>query len=289
MNDDESVNYDAFASMVQSDIDRGVEALYVGGSSGEGLLLSESERRELTAVAVSAAEGRVPVYAHVGTMSTREAISLASAAQEAGVAAISMIPPLYYHYSTEDVAQHFRAVIDAVDVPFLLYNIPQFTGRELSAGGYEHLLEDERVIGVKHTSQNLFGAERLIEKYPHLTVINGFDELYLPALSIGASGAIGTTVGIQIELFTSLRQRFARGDVQGARAVQSRINATIEAMVAEGVFGAAKHLASKLSTNLGDCRRPLPNLDDDARRRLDLVWDSLQASISETRREDAAK
>lgn len=284
--EDESVDFDAFGSMVQADIARGVEGVYIGGSSGEGLLLSEAERISLARAAVAAAGGSVPVYAHVGAMSTREAIALAAAAAEAGAAAISMIPPLYYNYSTPEVVAHFRAVLDAVDVPFLLYNIPQFTGRDLSDGGYEELLERDQVVGVKHTSRNLYGAERLIQRYPHVSLVNGFDELYLPALSIGARGAIGTTVGIQIELFRSLRARFDRGDVRGASVVQTRINDTVERMVAEGVFGAAKYLAGKLSVELGVCRRPLPALDAQSRRRLDDAWVMLTENIRLTVQED---
>ncbi|WP_406075895.1 dihydrodipicolinate synthase family protein [Micromonospora sp. NBC_01638] len=284
---DESLDLDAFALMVDGDISRGVEGIYVAGSSGEGLLLSTDERIALTRSAVEAAGERIPVYAHVGALSTREAISLAGAAREAGAAAISMIPPLYYKYSTAEVVAHFRAVIDAVDIPFILYNIPQFTGRDISEGGFEGVLELSQVVGIKHTSQNLYGAERLIQRYPHLTLINGFDELYLPALSIGARGAIGTTVGLQIELFRSLRARHARGDVDGARTVQTRINETVQALVQEGVFAAAKYLAGKQSTPLGTCRRPLPGLDDDARRRLDAVWDRLRDSVRSTSTEDA--
>ncbi|MDP3952693.1 dihydrodipicolinate synthase family protein [Microbacterium sp.] len=283
---DESVDLDALAAMIDADLTRGVEGLYVCGSSGEGVLLSEAERKSIARTAVTVAAGRAPVVSHIGAMSTGEAIRLAEDAKDAGITAISMIPPLYYGYSTPDVVRHFRAVIDAVDLPFVLYNIPQFTGRDISEGGFEELLELPQVVGVKHTSRNLYGAERIIQRYPHLSLINGFDEFYLPALSIGARGAIGTTVGVQIELFLALRRRFSANDLEGARAVQARINDTVEAMVAEGVFGAAKHLGGKNSVPLGDCRRPLPALDDAARSRLDQVWERLQENIARTAAEE---
>lgn len=287
MRGDETVDHGALTSMLESDIRRGVEGLYVCGSSGEGVLLTEAERIAVAETAVTAAAGRVPVISHVGAMSTAEATRIASAAKEAGVTAISMIPPLYYGYSTPDVVRHFRAVIDSVDLPFLLYNIPQFTGRDISDGGYEELLALPQVIGVKHTSRNLYGAERILRRHPHLTLINGFDEFYLPALSIGARGAIGTTVSLQIELFLSLRRRFDAGDLAGARAVQVRINDTVEAMVEVGVFGAAKYLGGKLSVPLGDCRSPLPALDQDGRARLDEVFLRLQEHVAMTAEEDA--
>ncbi|MCK2034737.1 dihydrodipicolinate synthase family protein [Microbacterium sp. SSW1-49] len=287
MRADESIDHTALSAMLDSDIRRGVEGLYVCGSSGEGVLLSEDERIAVAETAVTAAAGRVPVVSHVGAMSTGEAIRIAAAAKDAGVAAISMIPPLYYGYSTSDVVRHFRSVIDAVDLPFVLYNIPQFTGRDISEGGFDELLALSQVVGVKHTSRNLYGAERIIRRYPHLTLVNGFDEFYLPALSIGARGAIGTTVSLQIELFLSLRRRFARGDLEGSRAVQVRINDTVEGMVEVGVFGAAKYLGGRLSVPLGDCRAPLPALDDDGRARLDAVFARLQEHIAVTAEEDA--
>ncbi|WP_314650238.1 dihydrodipicolinate synthase family protein [uncultured Microbacterium sp.] len=288
MRADESVDHEALAAMLDSDVRRGVEGVYVCGSSGEGVLLSEDERIAVAATAVDAVAGRVPVLSHVGAMSTREAVRIAQAAKDAGVAAISMIPPLYYGYSTPDVVRHFRTVIDEVDLPFVLYNIPQFTGRDISEGGFDELLALPQVIGVKHTSRNLYGAERILRRHPHQTVVNGFDEFYLPALSIGARGAIGTTVSLQIELFRSLRRRFAAGDLAGARAVQVRIDDTVEGMVEVGVFGAAKYLGGKLSAPLGECRSPLPRLDDAGRARLDEVFTQLQEHIATTAEEDAA-
>ncbi|RXZ49505.1 dihydrodipicolinate synthase family protein [Agromyces fucosus] len=285
---DESVDLDAFARLADSDITRGVEGLYIGGSSGEGLLLSEAERGELTRTAVEVAAGRVPVVTHVGALSTGESRRLALAAQSAGAAAVSMIPPPYYRYSTDDVAAHFRSVIDSIDVPFLVYNIPQFTGLEISDGGFESILELPQVIGVKHTSNNLYGAERMLQRYPHLTLVNGFDEIYLPALSVGARGAIGTTVGIQIELFRSLRARFERGDMDAARLVQRRINDTVEAMVAANVFGAAKFMSGKRVGELGHCRAPLPRVSDRGIHDLEAAWTRLQADVEATAAEDAA-
>lgn len=287
MNADESIDHEALAALLNSDIRRGVEGVYVCGSSGEGVLLSEAERIAVASTAVAAAAGRVPVVSHVGAMSTGEAIRIATAAKDAGVAAISMIPPLYYGHSTPDVVRHFRTVIDAVELPFLLYNIPQFTGRDISEGGFEELLALPQVIGVKHTSRNLYGAERILHRHPHLSLVNGFDEFYLPALSIGARGAIGTTVSLQIDLFRSLRRRFESADLAGARTVQVRINHTVEAMVEVGVFGAAKYLGGKASVPLGECRAPLPTLSDDGRARLDQVWDRLQEHIATTAEEDA--
>lgn len=288
MREDESVDLARLATLVDVDIARGVEGVYVGGSTGEGMLLSVDERNAVVREAVRSAAGRVPVIAHVGAMTTQDSIALARAAQASSVAAISMIPPLYYAYSTEAVTAHYRAVIDAIDIPFIVYNIPQFTGRDIVDGGYEELLDLPQVIGIKHTSQNLFRAERLVARYPDVQLINGFDELYLPARMMGATASIGTTVGLQIELFRSLRARVDAGDVVGAQVVQARINETLDAMIREEVFGAAKHLVGKYAVPGGACRRPMPPLSSDSLARLDALWERLRESIAVTAREDAA-
>jgi N-acetylneuraminate lyase len=289
LREDESVDLDRVAAVVDADVARGIEGVYVGGSTGEGLLLSEAERAALAAAAVAAADRRVPVIAHVGAMSTAEALRIATAAQEAGVAAISMTPPLYYGYSAADAAAHFRTVADAVDLPFLVYNIPQFTGRDIADGGFDELLAHERVVGIKHTSSNFYGAERLLRHHPDVTVVNGFDETYLAALSVGARGTIGTTTGIQVELFRSLRRRFQAGDVTGARDVQRRINDLIEVLVTVGVFGGAKYLVSKRVPGVGHCRRPLPRLAPEGRDALDRAWETLQEHVATTTAEDAGQ
>lgn len=287
MRDDESVDLDGLATLVNADVDRGVEGVYVGGSTGEGMLLSVDERIDVARTAVQAVGGRAPVIAHVGAMTTSDAVRLARAAETLGVEAISMIPPLYYRYSVEDVIAHYRAVIDAVGIPFIVYNIPQFTGWDIVDGGFDDLLRLSQVVGIKHTSQNLFGAERLIARYPDVRLINGFDELYLPALTIGATAAIGTTIGLQFDLFGSLRARVRRGDFTGARDVQVRINETIDGMVREEVFGATKYLVGKYATDCGRCRRPLRPLPPESLGRLDTLWNRLQENITITAREDA--
>lgn len=248
-------------------VERGVEGIYCCGSSGEGLLLSTTERKQLLEEVLGAVGGDVPVVAHVGSTSTRDSLALAHHAAKAGAVAISMIPPIYYRYSPQEVTGHYLTVMDAVDLPMIVYNIPQFTGQEFRA---DHpLLSDSRVIGIKHTAHDMYQLERMAHACPTLQLVNGFDETYLAATVAGATGSIGTTVSLQIDCFKAVRSLAQAGNLTAAQEFQHRINDVIEELVAINVFPAAKFVESELTgINLGPCRAPFQEIDPDGKDKL---------------------
>jgi len=279
------VDEEKIEQVVDHYVVRGVEGMYCCGSSGEGLLLSAAERVRVVAAAARAADGRVPVIAHVGALSTREAIDIAVRSEAAGAVAVSMVPPIYYSYGPEAIAAHYRAVMDAVSVPMILYNIPQFTGTEFDPASAADLLADERVIGVKQTAHNMFHLERMRRAHPNKAFIGGFDEVFVSAIAAGASGAIGTTIGFQIELFRAAREFMRRGDLAAAQRVQARINEVVAELVDIDVFPAAKHVSGMPFGGLGNCRAPFLPLTTEGRARADRVSDVVAQFVETTERE----
>jgi N-acetylneuraminate lyase len=278
---DETLDLDVLQEIVAEQIARGVEGFYCCGSSGEALLLSLEERKQVLRATIEAAEGRVPVIAHVGTASTLQTIELAHHAQESGASALSMIPPYYYTFTPLEIEKYYRDVIDAVELPVMLYNIPQFTRVSFDKAHAGGLLADPRVLGMKHTAHDLYTLERLSTAFPEKTFFNGFDEQFLAALTAGATATIGTTVNIQPELFLRVRERFEKADFDGARRTQSQINAVVETLVAHGVFQSAKYLACARGPVTGNCRAPFRPLDQDDRRTLDAFADQIARFIEE--------
>ena len=279
------IDADKLGLLVDNYISRGVEGMYCCGSSGEGLLLTTDERVRVVEAVADAAHGRVPVIAHVGALSTREAIELAVRSQEAGASAVSMVPPIYYHYGPVAIAEHYRAVMDEVDIPMILYNIPQFTGTEFDLGSASELLADPRVIGVKQTAHNMFHLERMRQAFPDKAFIGGFDEVFSAAVAAGSRGAIGTTIGLQIELFLAARTLLQQGELEKAQRVQARINDTIAALVAIDVFPAAKHLSGLPFGGLGPCRRPFLPLTAEEGQRIEQLAETVAEKIAITRSE----
>ncbi|KIU33326.1 dihydrodipicolinate synthase family protein [Atlantibacter hermannii] len=281
MHADESVNYAALETLAHAQLARGVEGFYCCGSSGEGPLLRFDERKQVLATLVNAAQGKVPVIAHVGTPRTQDAVELAKSAEQDGASAVSLVPPYYYKYSREEIIAYYRRVLDAISIPVILYNIPQFTGVELDSLTAEALLSDEQVLGVKHTSHNLYSLERMIARYPDKVFFNGFDEIFLSSLAAGATATVGTTVNLQPELFLALRTAFRQGDIPKAQRLQQQINEVVENLVARGVFQSAKYLAGKGVVDTGPTREPFVALTATQREELDALHQRLQGYIAD--------
>jgi len=265
-NEDESVNYDALERIVELQIQDGAEGFYCCGSSGEGLLLTLDERKQVLEHTLKAAGGRVPVISHVGTIRTKDVIDLARHAMSAGALAVSMIPPYYYKFSMDEIMGYYEDVIKAIpDVPAIVYNIPQFTGVEFSKDNAGRLLANENIVGIKHTSTNLYSLERMGNAFPDKALINGFDEQLLGALSMGAAATIGTTVNLFAPLFHRVRDAFDKGELTVAYCWQHAINYRVETTVKVGIFNAMKYGWTLRGVDCGFCRAPFRPLGPEAR------------------------
>lgn len=262
-NEDESINWESLRRLVDRQIEDGVEGFYCCGSSGEGLLMTLEERKRFIEVVIDQAAGRVPVIAHIGTIRTADVIELAKHAKEAGCVAISMIPPYYYKFSQNELAGYYEDVIKAVpDMPVILYNIPQFTGIEFGKANASRLLDNPNIIGVKHTSSNLFSLERMATAYPEKLLINGFDEQFLAALSMGAVATVSTTANLFAPLFVAIRDAYQRGDMAKAKEYQQALNLRVEALCSVGIFPGTKYACTIKGIDCGKCRRPFDELDE---------------------------
>ena len=269
---DESVNYDALEKIVDRQIAEGAEGFYCCGSSGEALLLSTEERRKVLEHVLAAAGGRVPVISHVGTIRTRDVIELAAHAMEAGAMAVSMIPPYYYRFSMDEIIGYYEDVLQALPgTPVIVYNIPQFTGIEFSKQNAGRLLSNPGVVGIKHTSSNLYSLERMGQAYPDKALINGFDEQFLAALTMGATATIGTTVNLFAPLFHRVRKAAAEGKLAEAQQWQRAINRRIEETVRIGIFPAMKYGWTLRGIDCGSCRAPFRPLDKAARKAMEAL------------------
>lgn len=263
-NADQSINYDALKKLVHMQLKEGVEGFYCCGSSGEGLLLTTDERKQVLETVLDSCEKKVPVISHVGTIRTEDAKELARHAKAAGADAVSMIPPYYYHFTMDEILSYYEDILHAVPgFPGIIYNIPQFTGVEFNKQNAGRLLDNPDIIGIKHTSQNLYAMERMHSAYPEKLIFNGFDEQFLGALSMSATATIGTTVNLFAGLFLKVRELYLNGKNAEALLVQQDINKRVEAMVSVGIFNAVKYACTLKGIDCGSCRSPFKPLTDE--------------------------
>lgn len=131
MNEDESINLDVMREQIDRLIDGGVHGLFPFGTNGEGYILNEKEKEEILEATIAQVNGRVPVYAGTGCISTRDTIRMSKKAQELGADILSIITPSFAVASQKELYDHYVEVAKHVDIPIVLYNIPARTGNKL--------------------------------------------------------------------------------------------------------------------------------------------------------------
>lgn len=250
------VNEQALRQIVRMNIKKGVDGFYVGGSTAEAFLLNLEERRLILDVVLDETKRSVPTIAHVGCISTDQTVELARHAQEAGVDAISAITPFYYDFTASEVFRHYQRLMDSVDLPVIVYYFPALSGVNLSTSELRSLLSRERVVGIKHTSYNLFQLERLKRAKNGLLVYNGHDEVFLAGLAMGADGAIGSTYNFMAEKFLAIRRYFNDHRYEEARRLQGEANEVIELLIRVGVIPGTKAVLKMMGIDCGVCREP---------------------------------
>lgn len=257
---DGSINTKALSRVIDWNIEKGVNGFYVGGSTAEAFLLDEAERNLVYRTAAEAAGGRVPLIAHVGCISTDQAIRFAKTAEKLGYNAISAIAPFYYKFSFEQIRRYYFDIADAVDLPMVIYNFPNFSGVNLTVEQVSEFFADDRFIGIKHTSNDFFSLEQFKSRFPEKLVFNGFDEMLLSGLSVGADGGIGSTYNFMAEKYIALLQAFRAGDSARALELQRECNRIIKALCRVGVMEGEKEVLCQLGFDFGGARRPFSPL-----------------------------
>jgi N-acetylneuraminate lyase len=197
-------------------IAQGIHGFYVGGSTGEAFVQSVPERCQVLQALARAVHGRVRLIAHVGAISTDEAIAMARIAADSGYDAISAIPPFYSDFSPAEVLAHYTELAQATPLPLIIYNFPAKSSRPPSTAQLLQLLDNPRIIGVKHTSQNLYQLERLKQAAPDAVIYNGFDEMFVGGVAMGADGGIGTTYNVMGRWFVQMFDAIAAGQFEKA-------------------------------------------------------------------------
>lgn len=235
---------------------QGVNGFYVGGSTGEAFLMSLEERKKLLEVVADEAQGNTRIISHIGCIGTADTITLGLHAKGIGVDAVSVIPPFYYKFSFDVIKDHYFNIVSALKMPLIVYNFPSYSGVELNEENIRELLVNEYIIGIKHTSMNLYQIERMKACDRNLLILNGHDEVFLGALAMGCDGAIGSTYNFMADRFIKIEAYYRKGMIGEAQRLQIEANDIIAALIRAGVFQRIKYILGKLGIDCGCCRQP---------------------------------
>ena len=257
-----NINTDAVRALTRWFIDKGVQGLYVGGSSGECIYQSKEERKLVLEHVMAVAKGKITVIAHIACNNTADSQELAAHAESLGVDAIASIPPIYFKLPPHAIAKYWNDMsAAALNTDFIIYNIPQLAGVSLSVPLLREMLQNPRVIGVKNSSMPIQDIEMWRDE--GAIVFNGPDEQLLSGLVAGAVGGIGGTYAAMPELYIKIFDLVKENRIAEAREIQDTCCHIIYAMCSGkgNMYGMIKEIIRQMNgPDLGGVRAPLFDL-----------------------------
>jgi 4-hydroxy-tetrahydrodipicolinate synthase len=252
----EEVDEEAYRTLIRHVLPN-VDGLVTSGTTGEFPYLTREEQRRLVEIGVEEAGGK-PVVAGCGASSTQEALTLTRDAKDVGASAALIVTPYFLHPSDKGVYQHFYDIATAVDLPIILYNIPQVMDRYLPRTVVEDLADLPNVIGLKDSSGNLPYTMELLEYAgDRIDIFVGHDEVVLSALAGGVSGFILASAQVYPEVWQEVIRLAGEGRLEEARALQRNVQKLSRIFCRHGGGVAVKAALKLMGLDMGPPRRPL--------------------------------
>lgn len=275
-NDDYSINYSSLEKLIEFNISQGIHGFYLCGSTGEGMIMSPEERTEIFRFVAKTVKNRVTLIGHVGAIGTADAVKMAKEAEKAGLDAVSAVAPFYYGFSYDAIKGYYFDIADATELPLVIYNFPASGGFTLTPDKANELLENKKIAAIKHTSQDLFMLERFKHLNREITVYNGFDEMLVAGLAMGADGGIGSTYNFMPSIILEIYNKFKNGDLKGAQLAQEKANEIISKLIKYGVFVSEKEILTQMGIPMGPCRKPFLPISEEGKREMCELAQSLR-------------
>jgi 4-hydroxy-tetrahydrodipicolinate synthase len=237
-------------------VSKGVDAIFVCGTTGEGMIMNVSERKR--AAEVVAERSKIPVIVHSGTNNLGETIELMRHAKDIGAAAVAAVTPMFYPYTNEGLVSYFLAVARSTDLPFFIYSNPSRTGVRLAPDVIAKIFEQgpSNICGVKESSADMTYLGKIIQSVPGKLVFNGADTCFLPGLVLGTTGQVSGYSTLTPELYVALYKAWTDGNLKQAQLLQTKIS-KIKALLETPYIQPIKEGLKMRSIEAGDVKPPL--------------------------------
>jgi 4-hydroxy-tetrahydrodipicolinate synthase len=267
--DANGVNERALREIVRFHHREQTDALIVNGSTGEAVTMSAEEQRRAVEIVADENKGKLPVIVGCGGSDTAAVSRLAAQARAGGADALLLSAPPYNKPTQAGLVAHFRAVMDAGQLPAVLYNVPGRTSVNILPATVEELTSDERIIGVKEACGDISQIAELARRLPdHVYIWSGNDDQIVPVMSLGGKGVISVLANVAPRDTSRIAHSYLDGDVATARTLQLRYLPLIAALFAEANPIPVKTAVGWLGFDVGELRLPLTPITDAARQRL---------------------
>ena len=275
-NKDGSLDDKALRALVDWQIAEGIHFLVPCGSTGEAATMTPQEHRRVVEITVEQAKGRVPIVAGAGSNDTAKAVALSKEMKSVGATHLLHVSPMYNKPPQRGIIAHFERIVDATDLPVVVYNVPGRTGSNIESKTTLALAKLKNIAAVKEASGNLGQITDILKDRPQsLSVLSGDDEMTFAVMSAGGDGVISVISNATPKLMSQLCNAAIKGDVERARMLHFKLLPWMRAAFVESnplPVKAAMAMLGKMGNNL---RLPLVPLDD---KHTDTVKNALHAA-----------
>lgn len=266
---DNRVNYPMAEQLLRRQLDAGIRAVVLSGTTGEAPTLSDEEKLTLLRRCRAFAGSDCTLIAGTGSNSTDHAISLSRDAEKAGADALLVVSPYYNKATPEGLYAHYLAIAHAVSIPLILYNVPSRTGVDIPVSVYQRLSRVPNIVGVKEASSDITKITRIRSACGEaFAVWSGNDDQTVPALSLGAKGVISVLSNVLPVETSAMCEAALAGDFDTASALQVSLQPLVDLLFCEVNPIPIKEAMAILGYDCGPCRLPLTRMTPENRKKL---------------------
>lgn len=255
--DGKTIDEERLRSLVNHCIELGVHGVVPCGTTGEFVNLTNEEKKGVIKIVVDEVNGRVPVIAGTGASGTDQAVEMTKYAKDVGATAALIVTPFYLKPADRGIYEHYYTIANEVDLPIILYNIPQCTGLPLPWQMVEDLAQIPNIVALKDSSGQLSFILAVLEKVrDRINVLCGHDEIVVAGLAAGCSGAILASANVIPDIWIQIYNHVKKGELQQARELQYKVQKIARIIAGSGAVG-TKEALKMMKIKVGPVRKPL--------------------------------
>lgn len=263
------VNYAMLEKLLARQLDAGIRAVVICGTTGESPTLSDTEKLELFRHAKQYTGDDCIVLAGTGSNCTEHAVALSQAAEQTGIDGLLVVSPYYNKATPSGLVAHYSAIAGAVQIPIVLYNVPSRTGVDIPVSVYQQLSSIPKIAGVKEASPDITKIAKIRACCPdHFAVWSGNDDQTVPVMSLGGQGVVSVVSNVEPVKTHAMAMAALDGDFDTAAALQTELLPLMELMFCEVNPIPVKAAMKLLGYDCGECRLPLTPMTEGNYRKL---------------------
>ena len=263
---EEGVNLKEFAKLLEEQIEQGVDAIIVCGTTGESATMTEEERLQTIECAVKTSKGRVPIIAGTGSNNTKAVIEMNKKVEKLGVDGVLIVTPYYNKTTQKGLIEHYKIIAQNTTLPIILYNVPSRTGVNILPQTCLELSKIENIVAIKEASGNISQIAEIASLCrDNLNIYSGNDDQIIPILSLGGKGVISVLSNIKPKYTHDMCEKFFEGEIEEACKMQIDAIPLIKALFSEVNPIPVKAGLNMIGYDYGIPRLPLIEMSDEGK------------------------